>query len=121
MAIPNGANLSGFGTDILTIPTDELDTRLFPICVSIMLSEKDRVTHSCPFLSNVNKVGPLFSPEKYSTIFLDCMSYRAMLFPVISVIHKLFPSGDKTIPIGPEFFVGTCQSWTCPFATSSLP
>src|SRR5215216_5674982 len=112
MAIPSGEKLSGFGREMFTIPIDdELDARFFcPICVSITLSEKDREIHSCPFSSNVNKAGPLSSPVEYSVIFSDCISKRAILFPVISANHKLLPSGDKTMPIGPELFVGICQS-----------
>jgi hypothetical protein len=74
-----------------------------------------------PVLSKVRSVGLLSSPVGYSKILFDSISRLDILFPVISVNHTFLPSGDRVIPMGPEFGVGILKSSIFPFFIFSLP
>src|SRR5688500_11563262 len=90
-------------------------------CACRISFEYDCVTHNVPMLSKVRRVGPLSFPVGYSKILFDSIFRLAILFPVISVNHMLLPSGDKVIPIGPEFGVGMLTSSIFPSLVSNFP
>jgi hypothetical protein len=113
--------VSGFERVIVDIPTDLMLGTSAIVSTRKILREYDNVTQSIPLLSNVRRVGPLFSSIGYSRILFDSISRFAILSPVISANHILLLSGDKTIPIGPDCGVGILISSIFPLVTSNLP
>src|SRR6266498_5309469 len=104
--MPNGEKKSGFAKEIGYIPLLFIPGISNQGSTLKMLFAYERVIHKTPLESKVRSVGPLLSPVGYSVIFLDAISRLPILFPIISVNHTTFLSGENASPIIPESLVG---------------
>src|SRR5437867_1270140 len=119
--MPNGEKKSGLSKEIVYIPLLFIPGNSNQGSTFKMLLAYERVIHKTPLLSKVRSVGPLLSPVGYSVIFLDSISRLPILFPIISVNHRAFLSGEKASPIIPELFVGIDNSSILLLFISNFP
>src|SRR5437867_6291511 len=93
--MPNGEKKSGFAKEIGYIPLLFIPGTSNQGSTTKMLFAYERVIHKMPLESKVRSVGPLLSPVGYSVILLDAISRLPILFPIISVNHTTFLSGEN--------------------------